>query len=145
MKAALLLLLAASIGLQEPVPEPKPPKRGDTVTIKGCLDGGVLESTESSTADRGGNLHNAVVYRLTGDKDLLRRIKKEHAGHLDVLTGVLKTDPPTTTVRGTRIGKTRIFIGAGASRGMGPEPPPPMPVLEVKELEHTEVSCGTRR
>lgn len=141
----MLVLLGATLVLQDPASEPKAPKRGDTITVKGCLDGGVLESTESSTADRGGNLHNAVVYRLTGNKKLLQQIKKEHAGHLDTLVGVLKTDPPTRSGATTRIGKTRIHIGVGASRGMGPEPPPPMPVLEVKELQHSEISCGMRR
>lgn len=141
----MLVLLSTAVLLQDPAHEPKAPKRGDTVTVRGCLDGGVLESADTSTSDRSGNLHNAVVYRLTGDKKLLQQIKKEHAGHLDTLVGVLKTDPPTSTGRTTRIGKTRIHIGVGASRGMGNEPPPPMPVLEVKELQHSEVSCGMRR
>jgi hypothetical protein len=117
-----------------------PPKRGDTVVVRGCLRGGVLERAElTSPVDRVADL---ITYRLTGDKKSLQEIKKEHDGHADIITGELRTDLPTQTeTRGKTIGNTRIVIGAGPSRPMMPEGPPPMPVLKVTSFEHTSVPC----
>lgn len=119
--------------------EAKPPKRGDVVVAKGCLKGGVLESGDL-TSEGGGAYIEMTTYRLTGDKESLAEIKKDHDGHLDVITGELRTDLPTAT-RGAKIGNSRITIGVGPSRGMMPEPPPPMPVLKVKSFEHTGIDC----
>jgi hypothetical protein len=120
-------------------PDAKPPERGDIVLAKGCIRGGVLESG-SLTAPGGGEFLELLTLRLTGEKETLEEIKKEHDGHNDVITGELRTDLPKAT-RGRTIGNTRITIGVGPSRGMMPEPPPPMPVLKVTEFEHTGIRC----
>lgn len=141
----MLVMLVLGVAQHQPADEPKRPSKGDDVVLRGCLTGTALESSDFATADRDGRLYNFVTYRLTGEKKLLEAIRKEHSGHLDIVHGVLKTDPPTTTVRRKQLGKTGISIGIGASQGMRPEPPPPMPVVEVKELEHTEIVCNQRR
>ena len=119
--------------------EAKPPKRGDTVVAKGCLKGGVLESSDL-TSGSGGDYIEMTTYRLTGDKESLAEIRKDHDGHLDVITGELRTDLPKAT-RAAKIGNSRISVGVGPSRGMMPEPLPPMPVLKVKSFEHTGIDC----
>lgn len=139
-----LLVIATLVGASwqdPPVKEPKEPGRGDTVTVKGCLTGGVLESSDLSTRDRDGNLHHLITFRLTGDKKTLEQIRKEHSGHRDIVVGELESDLPSVAPRGKRIGKTNITIGIGASQGMGRQAPPPMPVLKVKTFEHTEQRC----
>ena len=144
----LLLLIATLLGAmpQDPAAdqkerqEAKEPKRGDNVTVVGCLTGSVLES--SQTAGPGSDSRfEPTTFRLTGDKKTMEQIRKEHSGHLDRIIGVLKTDLPRNVTRGKRIGNTNVTVGIGASRGMQPEPPPPMPVIEVKGFEHTERRC----
>jgi len=117
----------------------KPPRRGDVVVAKGCIRGGVIESGDL-TSPSGGTYLELLTYRLTGEKNTLEEIKKEHDGHADVITGELRTDLPKP-VQGRKIGNSRITIGVGPSRGMMPEPPPPMPVLKVASFEHTGINC----
>ena len=119
----------------------KPPRRGDVVIAKGCLRGSMLENADLNSTGGGTPVLDLITYRLTGDKKTMQAIRKEHDGHADVITGELKTDLPTATHQGRKVGSTRITIGVGPSRGMGPEPPPPMPVLGVKSIEHTGISC----
>ena len=116
------------------------PKRGDTVVVRGCLRGGVLQRAElTSPADRAAD---QITFRLTGDKKSLQEIKKEHDGHADIITGELRSDlQPGPETLGKKIGNTRIVIGAGPARPMMPQGPPAMPVLKVTSFEHTSVSC----
>ena len=144
-----LLIVAALVGAswQDPAPdrkegqEAKEPKRGDNVTVRGCLTGSVLDSSQMAVPGSDSRIFQPVTFRLTGDKKTMEQIRKEHSGHLDTIVGVLKTDLPTTMNRGKRIGNTNVTVGIGASRGMQPEPPPPMPVLQVKSIEHSDQRC----
>ncbi|HVL68064.1 MAG TPA: hypothetical protein VM364_12445 [Vicinamibacterales bacterium] len=146
MVNVVLVMLVLGAALQHPPKEePKQPKRGDSVTVRGCLTGSVIESSDSTVRDPGGELHHYVTYRLTGDRKLLEQIRKEHQGHLDVVKGILKSEPPTTTVHSRRIGRTSVYVGVGATSTQRNDPAPAMPVLEVKELEHTEIRCAERR
>jgi hypothetical protein len=143
MFLAVLLLMFVPMLQQDPPKENKPPKRGDVVIAKGCVKGGVLEAADvSGPGGTGAGLVDIVTFRLTGDKKALQEIKRDHEGHVDIVTGELKTDLPTTTeTQGKKIGKTGITVGVGGSRGMMPPPPPPMPVLKVTAFEHSGVSC----
>jgi hypothetical protein len=140
-----LLLLTLIAGLQQDPPKEKenePPKRGDTVIAKGCIRGGALETSDVSRRDGSVSaLEDLVTFRLTGDKKQLEELKKEHDGHVDAITGELRTDLPTKGIGGRKIGNSRITVGVGGSRGMMPEPPPPMPVLKVASFAHTGVTC----
>jgi hypothetical protein len=137
--ALLVLALIGPGGVQEKAGT-KPPKRGDKVTVRGCLSGGSLDSTEITSADEDDKetppYYEFVTFRLTGDKKVLKEVRMEHSGHVDLLHGTLGTDLPKP---GSRIGNSRVSIGIG--RGMSPEPPPPLPVLKVSSFEHTSVTC----
>ena len=118
--------------------DPKP-KKGDTVIARGCLGGGVLETLDVVTKDGKAREVAALTFRLTGDKKLLKAIKDEHTNHSDSITGVLKTDLPEAGKSfGTRIGNTSVGIGVVNPNGQTDRP---LPVLEVKEFEHTGVTC----
>lgn len=120
------------------------PKRGDEVAVRGCIVGGTIESTDTEVRDSSGAYSSFVTYRISGNKKIVNPIKKEHEGHADVLIGTLKSDlPETNSPKSTRIGKTRVIIGAGGQSRTNPMAPQSMPVLDVKEIEHTGVNCRT--
>jgi hypothetical protein len=142
----IALALTGSIH-QERSPE-KTPKKGDTIVVKGCLKGSSLESTEAAILNSDATMMTALVYRLTGDKDLLKSMRNEHEGKVIEVTGVLKsTLPPANEMRGKTIGKTRITVGVGSSHIGSParsEANRSIPVLEVKSYEGAaiDVRCG---
>lgn len=138
MRFPLLLALVVALPLQEKAHEGRP-KKGDTVVARGCVASGVVDGAD--LVDEEGRVRYAVpmTYRLTGDKKLLKTLKEEHARHLDLLTGVLKSDlQDERRAAGARIGNTRIGLGV-------PDPNPSnrqvLPVLEVKSFEHRDVRC----
>jgi hypothetical protein len=143
MLALTIVLLLMVVTPQEKPGEPqKEPKRGDTLVVRGCITGGTIESSDAETNDSTGTHRGFVTYRLTGDKKALKQIKQEHDGHVDILTGILKSDlPQQNTPRGKRVGNTRITVGVGAQPTHDPNSVQYLPVLQVKELEHTDVTC----
>ena len=120
----------------------KPPRKGDRVVVKGCLSGPMLESTEMGRADGTERLPTAVAFRLTGEKSLLKQMRKDENGKLVEITGVLKSELPQADARpGTQIGKTRIVVGMESPHTTQTRSGPPMPVLEVKAYEALVASC----
>lgn len=133
-----LLLLALGVGVtQEKPAERRPPKKGDTVVVRGCVVGGVIEGGELSSTDGEFKVLELHDYRLTGKKDLVKTLKEQHAGHADVITGVLKTDLPTER-QGMRIGNAGVGIGVGNSQGYAQRA---LPVLEATSFAHVDVRC----
>lgn len=135
--------LAAVQPMQDkPAEGSKEPKRGDTLVVRGCITGGMIESSDADATDSTGTYRGLVTYRLTGDKKALKQIKREHDGHVDIVTGKLKSNlPQQNTPRGKRVGNTRITVGIGAQPTNDPTAPQYLPALEVKDLEHTSVTC----
>lgn len=142
-----LVALALAGFVQQEAPSAKIPKKGDTIVVKGCLKGSSLESTATALPDSDATMPTTLVYRLTGDKALLRQMKQHDNKAIEV-TGILKsTLPPSTGISGKTIGKTRITIGVGSSHVGSPasaEANRSIPVLEVKsyEGEDLDVKCG---
>ena len=134
MKIAILLVLLSAMPL---VAQDKRalPKRGETVEVTGCVSRGRIESNDMKVTDREASFDRLVTYRLTGDKKVLESLKKEHEGHVEILTAVLKSELPIDSHR--QIGNTRIGIGLPGINN----PTPNYPVLEVKSAEHTEKTC----
>jgi hypothetical protein len=140
---ALLCSLMAVAAAQEKKPATDIPDKGDRVIVRGCLSGAVLEASETKVADATGHLAAAVTFRLTGDKGLLKRMRKDHNGKVVEITGILKSNLPQGDARrGKTIGNTRIVVGVGTPHSRQPEGPPSLPVLEVKSYEAMPASCG---
>ena len=142
MHLLAVALIFALGGTQENAQEAyAEPKRGDTIVVRGCITGGKIESSETQVPDRRGAYPVLVTYRLTGEKKALKQIREDHAGHVDVITGVLKSDlPHQNASRGKRIGNTDIVIGNPPRTD--PHTPQFLPALQVKKIDHTGINCG---
>jgi hypothetical protein len=132
-----------AIGQEKSTAGQRGPKKGDTITVKGCLSGSMLLSTET-TATGGAELPIAAyTYQLKGKKDLLKELRAKHDATLVELTGELKSTLPEESFLGTRIGRTTIVVGADPrSREQGMQgTAQPLPVLEVRSYEGSSVAC----
>ena len=138
MGATVLLLVLAALAATTQEKRDPLPKRGETVLVTGCVSRGRIESHEMKVRDREASYDRFVTFRLTGDKKVLDDLKKEHDGHVEILTAVLKSELPVEGQQRT-IGNTRIGIGLPGRNE--PQGPPSLPVLEVKSAEHTAKSC----
>ena len=147
MNAAVILLTLVALGTVTQDRSPaRQPQKGDSIVVKGCLKGRSLESTETGIVDSDSSMMTNLVYRLSGDKTLLKKMREEHEGSLVEVTGILKsTLPPAGDMYGTTIGNTRVRIGIGspnAGSGANAEANRSLPVLEVKKYEGVPVKCG---
>lgn len=142
-----VLGLAAAGGAQEREEKTasKPVRKGDSVTVKGCLAGGALEATEAPALEASGVLATGLTFRLTGDKGLLKDLRESHDRRVVTVTGVLKSDLPKEAAQSGKVGRMRITIG-----GVNASPHSPqaenrrvLPVLEVKSFNGAgATSCG---
>jgi hypothetical protein len=141
--ASIVFTVAIGAAGQEQA-TPKPPQKGDTVIVRGCLRGSALEATETERPDDTAAIPTDVTYRLTGKKDLLKQMRKEHDRKLVEVTGILKSTLAVGDARGKQIGKSRIYIGVGAPQPGSPaaEANRSIPVLEVQSYEGRPVACG---
>ena len=141
--ACAIVLSAAATAAQQEKPDTKPPEKGDTIIVKGCLHGTALEATQTQRVDESGLLATSLTYRLTGKKDVLKQLRDEHDDTLVEITGVLKSNlPPEGEMPGKQIGKSRVYIGIGAPQpGAMPEANRPVPVLQVISVDGNGVRC----
>ena len=133
MICALISLFTLSSGgapQDRPEPKPKIPEKGDTIVVKGCLSGSMLQDSESGR-----------TYRLKGEKGLMKVLTKEHKGHMDEVTGELKSSLLTGSTRSKQVGKTKISIGVADTRNTGVADEY-NPVLQVKSFNHLPGECA---
>ena len=138
--ASLLRHLAAA----QTAPQ-KPPKKGDTIIIRGCLHGSSVEQADLMVEDAEGEVTRNeqvpdMTYRLDGDKNVVKELKDKHDRMVVQVKGILRSELSRSGI-GTDVGRTRITIGAdprNPTRGAEQ----PLPVLEAKSFEPTTVSCG---
>jgi hypothetical protein len=151
MRTALiagLVVIAASlpVGAQKPT-ESTPsavPKKGDAISVKGCLRGGALEATEVTGAETSNLLQGPIKFRLTGDKAVLKSLRSEHDRRIVEVRGILKSDLPGDAEQSRQLGKVRIAIGAPSPSPNSPEAAArrSQPVLEVRSFDGLGTSCG---
>jgi hypothetical protein len=129
---------------QEPRDKEKLPEKGDSVLVKGCLNGLILQATETTVVDATGRLAEPLSYQLKGDKALLKKMRESHDGHLVDVAGTLKSSLQGIHARGKQVGKTRVFIGMGptADQRRQAEQGTEQPVLEVKSFEGYPTVCA---
>jgi hypothetical protein len=137
---AAVLFAFVPIGVQDKAGD-KPPRKGDRVVVRGCVNGAVLDGIEVAGAEDP-HLPPGLTFRLTGDKKLLKQLRSEENGRKVEIAGVLKSELPQDGQVGTKIGKTRITVGAGPPDRMQRNLPPHRPVLEVKSYEPLAIACG---
>lgn len=111
-------------------PKSAEPKKGDVLTVKGCITGPTIE-----------DLSSLRTYRLTGGKALLKELANDHTGHMDELTGTLKSTLVQASARSKQVGRTRISIGVAESRS-APDRGESLPVLSVKSFQHLPGVCA---
>lgn len=123
----------------------KPPKKGDTILIRGCLRGSAVEAAAMMTEDAEGTKRSedgvpVLTYRLQGDKKLLQELKSGHDRHVVEVKGILRSDVSGNI--GKDVGRTRITIGVDPRTGRSPHGEDrAVPVLEAISFEATTVGC----
>jgi hypothetical protein len=126
---------AAAAQKPESAKEPK----NETVVLRACIAGPTLTEVSAEPGGRG----SGQTYRIAGPRELVKQIKRDHAGHYDEVTGRIKGEfaPPNGRRVGT-VGKVGIVIGAGPAGG-APNVPrvPEMPSFEVRSLLHLDDHC----
>ncbi len=135
---SLLAIFAAPARGQQP---PSPSSRSSNlVTVRGCVDGRVLTTTDDSGIADSDSSHRLD---LTGSKEMMKRVK-EHAGHLEEITGVLKNADAagTTSIKEKQVGsKGRAYVGVGH------DDPPPVeavrPSIQVRDITHLADRCSS--
>ncbi len=148
----VVMMCGTGVAARQDKVEQKMPQKGDVVIVKGCLSGLTLDSTQTTSEENDGVLDARIQYRLTGKKELLKKLKDEHQHRIIEVTGVLKSTLAGSDYgKGKQIGKTKIFIGGGHSGGLGqggqPERPQDrmnqmQPVLDVRSVEGVMSVCG---
>jgi hypothetical protein len=117
----LSIPLPSSLALGQ---ESKKPAKSSDIIVKGCLSGGLLESRETGK-----------TYRLSGPKDTLRLLSKEHEGHLEEVTGELEGQDRMGGRKSRPVGKkTTVYVGASETRSSGSDEA--IPELKIKSVEH---------
>lgn len=141
--AAITLGFSASAS-QKPEGGGIPPSgKGDTVVVRGCVSGSLLKDLRAQKTEPVTGSETAVVYRLTGEKKLLQTIQKEHQDQVLDVSGVLASNPASpSTVHSKTMGKTRVFVGAGAQETSDPAKTPSYPTLKVTSFEVVRPVCA---
>jgi len=141
-------VLVAGMGLASPAPQEKSgstiPRKGDTITVKGCLRGGAVEATGVDAGETAVPLADNLTFRLTG-KGALKELKKKHDGRVVAVTGVLKSElSPRGPDATAKVGNMRIGIGAPSTNPASVDAGNRrvLPVLEVQSFEGIETSCA---
>jgi hypothetical protein len=129
--------------IQKPEDGGIPPSgKTDTLVVRGCVTGSLLKDLRAQKTEPLTGSETAVVYRLTGEKKLLQVIQKEHQDQVLDVTGVLASNPnSTSTVRSKDMGKARVFVGAGRQETSEPGKPPSYPTLKVTSFEVVRPGC----
>jgi hypothetical protein len=141
---ALLVALPSAAAAQEGKDQAKDIKKGDKISVTGCLSGTALEATNLSRTDGSAPFAGGLTFRLTGDKSLLKDLREKHDGKIVDVEGVLKSELTQNTAATRKVGKMHVTIGTPAAVPGRPETETQrsLPVLELKSFEGGPTSCG---
>ncbi len=144
LSLALVGALVLAVQAQD---NPKPPKKGDSLIIKGCLRGSAVEGAETIRKDAEGEAKRdedvpVLTYRLEGKKDLLKELKEQYDKKTVEVRGILRSDLSGAGV-GTTVGNTRIAIGLDPRTSRSPHATDQaIPVLEVTAFDGSSITCA---
>lgn len=139
------IIAAVLPGAAEQAAEPdRQIRKGDNLSVKGCLSGTSLAATETSAPDTTALLAEGLTFRLTGDKALLKQLREKHDRRLVEVRGILKSNLPQAGSQSRSLGGMRIGIGAAPPSAGRPEAEArrALPVLEVKAFDGGTTYCG---
>jgi hypothetical protein len=147
MRTLAICAVFAALPIAAPAHQEKasrPPKKGDAIVVRGCLNGSVLEALELAAKGDAAPLPAAVTFRLTGDKALMKKMREDADGKEVEVQGTLKSDLPQENAPGRKVGKVRITIGTPAVTpgSVDAESKRSLPALEVTSFEGSTVRCG---
>jgi hypothetical protein len=118
------------------------------VTVRGCVVGSRLEPSVDAGENAATSLFPDAVFALKGNRELLSQLRKQHAGHLEEVTGlVVFPRGPREDNRGTerKLGdRTKIIVGARVREG-GDAQPVQFLTLTVKAFQHVADRCVSRK
>ena len=159
MWVVLIALATAQQQPQSPAPQPpqapgqRPksdiavPKSEEAVTISGCVHGSHFKPSRESLNDVPTSLMKASEYVLDGKRELLQRLKRDHDGHYEEVTGVAKIPPsfqhPQTQVRSKDARKTRVTIGTRQETAPLLTPEQPVRII-VDSFRHISDRCAIK-
>lgn len=142
----VVVALAVCVPVAAQTGRGRPPKKGDTLLIKGCLSGSAVEAAQAMTVDAEGTAQveedvPVLTYRLQGNKDLLKELKAKHDRKVVEVKGILRSEISGNGI-GKDVGRTRITIGVDPRTGRSPHGEDrAVPVLEAISFEGTTISC----
>jgi len=139
---ARLALVAAAVLAQAGAPpqsaQQAPKSKDVLVHVRGCIDGTMLKVTDAQDFQFASN-----DVSLTGGRAMMRSLK-EHNGHEDEITGVLKARGPDDLVgikeKRSADGKTHVWVGASGHQDRG-SAVAPMDTLDVRGVKHLGPRC----
>jgi hypothetical protein len=139
MLLMLLALLSAASGQND-----ASVGKNDLVTVSGCVHGRHLKlAAGASTADYA---LRASEYVLEGSKETLQALQKDHDGHYEEVTGMVKLPPEQpgdVRVRQKELGpKTRVTVGTRTTP-VGQDAPIPVRIV-VSSSRHLANHCSDR-
>jgi hypothetical protein len=145
MKMLVLALALSAAGFQEAGQErPKVPEDSVELVVSGCLKGRVLSVSETRQTDtQSGPIVRAKSFRVAGNGDLMKLVKKED-GHFVEVTGIVKRS--ALDDKGIKIGK-RVAVGGGspvAGTKSIPDPVADVAVMDISALRHRSTSCAVQ-
>ena len=118
-------------------------KKGDTITVTGCLQGSLMQSTEVTGEDGVPVATVTYSFQLKGKKELFKDMRAKYDGFVVSLTGELKSTLTDESSFNTRIGGTKVIVGGDprtreqAMQGTSQA----LPVLDVKSFQGSTVTC----
>lgn len=116
--------------------------KGDTIVVQGCVSGPLLKDLRHQKSEQLTKAETSLVYRLIGDKKLLKIIQKEHQDQVLEVTGAITSNPNNTSVTHTKeMGRMRVYVGAGEQETSQPNKPPTYPTLRVESFEVLRTNC----
>jgi hypothetical protein len=116
-------------------------KKGDTIVVQGCVSGSLLKDLRHQKTEAVTGAETAVVYRLIGEKKLLRIIQKEHQDQVLEVVGVVESNPNNTSTHTKEMGRLRVLVGAGEQETSQPGKPPSYPNFRVTSFEVLRPNC----
>jgi hypothetical protein len=116
-------------------------KKRDTIVVQGCVSGSLLKDLRHQKTEAVTGAETTVVYRLIGEKKLLRIIQQEHQDQVLEVMGVVESNPDKTSTHTKEMGRVRVFVGAGEQETSRPGKSSSYPTLRITSFEVLRPNC----